>query len=123
MRGHFNAMLVWLQTPVADRTVEVNTKTGFSLTAGSYSVRASSTQYGSMTLAANADTSKTATISSVTVTRASLFYGGLNTDEATDQNDAVFSNITLTNATTVTAARATSTNSNVTVQFNVLELF
>lgn len=123
MKSFFDALAVWTQIPVANRTVEVNTKTGFSLTAGSYSVRASSTQYGNMTLASNTDVTKTATISSVTATRASLFNGGFDTDEATDQNDAVFTRITLTNATTVTATRATSTSSNVIQAFNVAEFF
>ena len=38
MRAYFNPITVWSQTLVADRTVEVNTKAGFSLTAGSYVV-------------------------------------------------------------------------------------
>lgn len=115
MSRTFSPLAVWQQIPLANRTI--------TLPAGSYSVRASSTQYGSMTLAANTETSKTATISSVTTTRTSLFNGGFETDESTDQNDAVFTRITLTNATTVTANRTTSTSSNVTQDFNVVELF
>ena len=48
-----------------------NDKTGYSLTAGSYSVRASSNQRGTATIANTADAASI-TISSVTTTRASV---------------------------------------------------
>ena len=40
MSRTFSPLAVWVGVPVANRLVEVNTKTGFSLTAGSYSVNA-----------------------------------------------------------------------------------
>lgn len=112
-----SALAVWQQIPVANRTVEVNTKTGFSLTAGSYSVRASSTASGQISLAGV--TSATATISSVTTTRAVVHYLGQQTDTDSYRHS---SNLTLTNATTVTASRADNV-SNVYTNWNVLELF
>lgn len=117
MKGHFNPTLVWLQVPVADRTVEVNTKTGFSLTAGSYSVRASSTQRGQVSSAATSDTGA---ISSVTTTRATEIRNG-NTSNNTSivEGDT---NFTLTNATTITVAKGASTGTSVTT-FVVTELF
>ena len=113
-----NLLAVWQQIPVANRTVEVNTKTGFSLTAGSYSVRASSAQTGTVTII-NTATTGTAAITSVTTTRAYLIYGGFQTD--TD-NVTDATRIILTNATTVTATRYTSGGASV-VDFNVQELF
>jgi len=106
MRTFFDALAVWTQVPVASRLVEVNTKTGFSLTAGSYSVRASSTQFGSVTLAGVA--SNTATITSVTTTRAILDHGGI--EAGTTAIDRALIRTTLTNATTVTATKATATD-------------
>ena len=99
-----------------------NDKTGYSLTAGSYSVRASSTQLGTIVLASGVDTTKTGAISSVTTTRANVQFGGFSTDNAS-ANDTQFTRITLTNATTVTATRVSNTASNVTIEYNVLELF
>ena len=113
-----NSSQIWSQVPVASRTVEVNTKTGFSLTAGSYSVRASSTQTGIISI--NGATSVTATISSVTTTRASLSSLHFRTDATTDPT--VQSNLELTNATTVTGLKVTSTN-NSAHQYQVMEFF
>lgn len=118
MRSFFNPNVVWSQTLVADRTVEVNTKTGFSLTAGSYSVLASSTQTGSLALASV--TSNTATISSVTTTRACLTPGQSETDAVTFPSAIL--RWVLTNATTVTVSRANGTGTP-TVQYTVVELF
>ena len=119
MRG-FNPWPVWSQIPVANRLVEVNTKTGFSLTAGSYVVRASSTQEYTANL--SAATSTTATISSVTTTRAILAWTGLRSTDASIVNDRVLCTHVITNATTVTIAKGTGTESS----FNagrVLEIF
>ena len=108
MSRELNAAQIWSQVPVANRLIEVNTKTGFSLTAGSYSVRASSTQRGS--IAMNNTASNTATISSVTVTRATEDYNGNTINSSSSQNEA-FSTIALTAATTVTCTRNNGTNS------------
>ena len=112
-----SALQVWTQVPVANRTVEVNTKTGFSLTAGSYAVLASSTQHGQVSSAA---TSATATISSVTTTRATEQKNGNRTnDTSIVESDT---NLTLTNGTTITVGKTNSTGNPVT-QFSVTELF
>lgn len=104
MSRQLNPSQVWTQYPVASRLVEVNTKTGFSLTAGSYAVLASSTQGGVINV--GSAYSNTATISSVTTTRATVYYGG-GTYAVAAGNDGG-SRITLTNATTVTANRGTN---------------
>jgi hypothetical protein len=117
------ALAVWTQVPVALRTVEVNTKTGFSLTAGSYSVRASSTQRGTVSLTS---TSATATISSVTTTRANESYTGdtNGTGASSGADNRYFSvRIILTAATTITGAVASSDGSNIVPAFTVEELF
>ena len=80
-------------------------KTGYSLTAGSYSVRASSTQRGTITVTT---TSNTASISSVTVTRAEEGFLGAIVDAdagggTADILEESLVRIDLTNATTVTA--------------------
>lgn len=74
-----------------------NDKTGYALTAGSYSVRASSSQRGTITVD---NTSQTASISSVTTTRATEGHlgGSLNAN-----GGHVY--ITLTSATVVTATQ------------------
>ena len=113
-----SAIQVWSQVPVASRTVEVNTKTGFSLTAGSYVVRASSTQSGYASLSGVAQA--TATISSVTTTRTHYSYAGGQFDQ--DPNAQSFVRLTLTNATTITGDKSSSTGSG-TGQFSVVELF
>ena len=96
-------------------------KTGYSLTAGSYVVRASSTQYGSISI--DSATSATATISSVTTTRAVLGAMGMTTSENAGNLSIALSRFTLTNATTVTGTKNTATGGNVVLPFNVLELF
>ena len=119
MRG-FNPLAVWAQVPVANRLVEVNTKTGFSLTAGSYSVRASSTQTAEVGL--NGATSTTSAISSVTTTRACLTFSGCASDTESVVNDQMHTRVLLTNATTVTIAKGTAT-SNSSTNFQVMEFF
>src|SRR3990167_5846777 len=107
---------VWSKVPVANRLVEVNTKTGFSLTAGSYSVRASSTQYGSISEAVT--TTEVFTCSSVTVTRAVLQHlGSSHTKPGTPASSGVSGDwnnwrITLTDATTVTFTRTATASDN-----------
>ena len=115
----FNPLSVWTLTPVASRTVEVNTKTGFSLTAGSYAVRASSTQIAELTIL-NATSSNTATVSSVTTTRASLRHAGAAAPNQTIDN--CITAVLLTNATTVTARRIGSTGAPE-VRFELNEFF
>ncbi len=79
MKSGVSANQLWTQVPVANRLIEVNTKTGFSLTAGSYSVRASSNQTGTASFALSA-TSGTAAISAVTLVRACILPTGFSND-------------------------------------------
>ena len=94
-----------------------NDKTGYSLTAGSYVVRASSTQIGSTNSAA---ASVTATISSVTTTRAMLDKNGQQAN-----NTSIVecdTGVEITNATTVTVYKTNATGATIT-SFMVMELF
>lgn len=93
-----------------------NDKTGYSLTAGSYSTRASSTQRG--TVAISAALSGTASISSVTLVRAIETWSGQSVN-ANDVSDV--SRVALTAVTTVTANVGTSSSS--TTAFVVQEDF
>lgn len=104
------AIQVWTQVPVASRTVNVNDKTGFSLTAGSYVVTGT-VQAGTITHASLSG-SATATISSVTEAKTGLFYLGDSWPSSTDTGATTFNSlgvhktrIALTNATTVTSTR------------------
>lgn len=67
----------------------------------------SSIQRGTITIAAGATTG-TATISSVTTSRAFLIICGYTTDNTSENGAEVMPRITLTNATTITATRNTS---------------
>ena len=123
MKSGISANQLWTQQPVASRLVEVNTKTGFSLTAGSYIVRASSTQATVITVAAGGYTN-TVTISSVTTTRAFPNFNGLsyNTNDTNPVN--TFCRMELTNGTTITGARAGSPSpGNATMALMVIEFF
>lgn len=101
----FNPLAVWTQVPLTNRTVTVGDKTGYSLTAGSYSIRASSTQHGTGTVASSSS-SGSATISSVTTTRASHSYGGHSDDlNNTPIAEAAWMRSTLAGATSVTGVR------------------
>jgi hypothetical protein len=100
----------------------VGDKTGYSLTAGSYSTRASSTQRGTVTIAA-ADLTATAAISSVTTTRAHETYSGQLTSADAGEH-LVQARMDLTNATTITATRWVQSGVNaITVGFTVPEYF
>ena len=114
-----SALQVWTQVPVASRTVEVNTKTGFSLTAGSYTLHATSNQRGQMDPGDTFST-VTATISSVTLTRTNLAYTGNDSGQSTVSNTSL--RLTLTNATTVTATRS-GTTGNARVEYQIEETF
>ena len=83
--------------------VTVSDKTGFSLTAGSYSVRASSMQRG--VIQVTSAFSGTATVSSVTTTRAQCAQQGERYDTTGQDVYQQKCDLVLTNATTVTATR------------------
>ena len=99
----------------------VNDKTGYSLTAGSYSIRASSVQRGSISVTSG---SNTASISSVTTTRAPETYSGAQY-AAGISNDTgqSWNRIDLTDSTTVTATRNSGDTTASTVGFVVPEFF
>ena len=118
MSRQLNPSQIWSQLPVASRTVEVNTKTGFSLTAGSYSVRASSTQTGLLSL--NGVSSNTLGISSVTKTRSVIGWMGVNCNTA--PANQILTYIDFTSAVLLTAYKGDATG-NANTAWSVLELF
>jgi hypothetical protein len=106
-------------TPVASRTVTASTvsdKTGYSLTAGSYVVRASSSQR--VAIALTAVSVATGTITSVTTTRASC--AGTWRGSTNQQESACV--VYISAATTVTAQRDSGAN-NANAYAEVWELF
>lgn len=108
-----NLLAVWQQIPIANRTV--------TIPAGSYSVRPSSTQLGSIVMVSLSV--NTAAISSVTTTRTTLGYTGVkNYTGSAALYSAVGSLLVLTNSTTVTASRGDSTGTT-TLGYSILELF
>lgn len=109
MSRGFNPFVVWSQVPVANRTVEVNTKTGFSLTAGSYVVRASSSQRATAAFA-NGGTTVSILISSVTTTRATATGNGTGDSGGITASHGSPVYVQLTAATTVTATRGSGTD-------------
>lgn len=121
MSRGFNPWPVWSQVPVANRLVEVNTKTGFSLTAGSYAVRASSSQRANATFSTSATVD--VTIASVTTTRATAIAMGSSrgTDSYAGSQDEARGAVSA--ATTVTFTRTGSTRTDVAYATEVLEIF
>jgi hypothetical protein len=101
MSRELNPSQIWSQVPVANRLIEVNTKTGFSLTAGSYSVRASSNQ---RVFWQDSSVTVDTAISSVTLTRAKEIHNGQNSDNAAAGNVAVYT-CRLTTSTNVQFAK------------------
>lgn len=98
-------------------TVSTNSdKTGYSLTAGSYSIRASSSQHVTGTLA-DSSSSGSISVSSVTTTRTHLAGGGSGSAGSTRQLKAQ-----LTGATTVTITSDSAT-SGVTNAVSLAEYF
>lgn len=76
-------------------------KAGFTLTAGSYSIRASGYQRGTIALGANG--SATATITAVTLARAALTMLGQRSNDGVGTNLQWFAILQLTATNTVTA--------------------
>ena len=118
MSRQLNPSQVWSQVPVANRLIEVNTKTGFSLTAGSYVVRASSIQRGLIT---GSTSTLTATISSVTTTRAAENRNGVRTDG--NNVSETMTNVQLTDATTITVTKNADAGITSRTPYVVTELF
>ena len=124
MSRQLNSSQIWSQVPVASRTVEVNTKTGFSLTAGSYSVRASSMQRGAGNMSGTTADVNT-TVSSVTLIRACASHDGWASGQsgsAVPQQTVT----TLNSTTNVNASRnsaGTLGGDNLQTSFTVQEYF
>lgn len=81
-----------------------------------------SNQFGTITITPGNSTA-TATITSVDVTKALLNWLGESDDQVTMVPSKALARITLTNATTVTATRNTTTTDTVIVGFQVMEFF
>lgn len=122
--GAISPYMFWSQVPLANRTVTITTnndKTGYSLTAGSYSVRASSTQRGLILETAGGVGFNTATISPVTTTRAMETHNGAHVTATLTYSG--FGRIDLTNSTTVTLTREDDGGLDLRCTFTVYELF
>lgn len=117
------ARAVWNYLTVASRTVTVTTnndktgytastvsdKTGYSLTAGSYSIRASSVQRGTINISAGtSQPTNTLTISAVTTTRAPEAYAGVTCSAGSAASLDFMAYLQLTSTTAVTATRSVS---------------
>lgn len=94
-------------------------KTGYSLTAGSYVIHATNNQRGNTTLSGSAITD--ATISSVTTTRTRCAYLGNDASSTSDQTHA-HGRTELLNSTTVRNQRV-GTNAAIIVNWEVEETF
>ena len=118
MSRQLNPSQVWSQVPVANRLIEVNTKTGFSLTAGSYTVRASSCQRA--LVASGGPLTTNTTVSSVTLTRAIENLNGSSTNNP-DVSGALY-NMRLTSTTNVQVEKGVNIGAG-NQTFSVNELF
>ena len=92
-----------------------------TLPAGTYSIRASSYQRGTMTL--NSSASGSATISSVTLTRAQETLSGFDSNYVGDDNGIILHRMALTGATTIAGSRQVAGGNNTTLAFTVVEDF
>ena len=110
MKSGLSANQLWTQQPVASRLVEVNTKTGFSLTAGSYSVLESSTQRGTVSIVdGSTSSSATASIASVSLTQSKEGYLGYAYGNDSNVPDGqTLARIAITGTTTLTMTRLRS---------------
>lgn len=105
----------------------VGDKSGYSLTAGSYSVRASSTQRGALTIS-EGSTTGTASVTSVTMTRAfapgvGYALNGAGVDTQLEHANA-HCRAELTASTTMTATRgATNCGTDTKAAYELGELF
>ena len=114
-----NALAVWQQIPVANRTVEVNTKTGFSLTAGSYVVTGTVVR-GTIAIA-NAATN-TAAISAVTLAKTQCAHSGQHSNIGGGDASIFEIMVELTSTTVVTATRDSVAATASTVAYEVCPL-
>ncbi len=111
MHGGLQAISVWTQVPVASRTI--------TLPAGSYAIHVTSNQRGNINVAGASTV--TAAVSSVTITRSHMGYGG---NDSTDNDVSKGSiRLSLTNATTVSADCAVATATASRVSYEVEETY
>lgn len=101
-------------------TRSITDKAGFSLTAGSYALHATSNQRAVITV--NSAVSNTAAISTVTVTRTSLDYLGQKT-HATSGLDTASVYLTLTSSIVVTATSDGVGTNTVVASFEIEETY
>jgi hypothetical protein len=106
MRG-FNPIPVWTNVPLATKTASV----------------IKSIQRGTITIA-DASTTNTATISSVSTSKSLVLFGGFSTTYASSDNvSRVAGRVELTDSTTVTATRASSSGGSMVVAYQVVEFY
>lgn len=106
------ANAIWTLVAVGSRTVEVNTKTGFSLTAGSYSIRASDVQGFVVGIANGQGPPVNTTIAAVTLARASLDYCASSGDVNTVGNSSAGCYLAINSTTNVQMQRENSSGIN-----------
>ena len=119
MKSGISANQLWTQQPVGSRLVEVNSKTGFSLTAGSYSVLPSNQQRGSAGTVGNLNTD--VTISSVTMNRANAYWSGTTGFDSSATSGAIWHRVELQAATNVRLIKGTTANYTATCAFALTE--
>ena len=90
-------------------SIDAGAKTGYSLTAGSYSIRATSYQRGTAGFSGTTTTADLA-ISAVTLTRATAFYNGARFNSATIANADIATTAVLNSTTTGRIAREVATD-------------
>lgn len=116
LNPHQIAHAVWNLIAVTSRTVEVNTKTGFSLATSSSGV-IKSIQRGTITIAVGGANTQTATITAVVVAKTRLAHLGQTATAA-----GATARIALTDTTTITATRDNAFNANeITVSYEAVE--
>lgn len=100
-----------------------NDKTAYSLTAGSYVVRASSNQRGTVSVTSATSNTTALPISSVTLTRAKLMSGGFDTNSGAGSMPPGDQPYQTLQATTVTQTRGAAGGDTTISSFDVEELF
>jgi|TARA_R110000824_G_scaffold21078_6_gene78862 hypothetical protein len=129
MSRYVDVFGVWSQIPVANRLVEVNTKTGFTaavsdktgftLTAASYSILPSNQQRGASGTTSNLNTD--VTVSSVTMNRANAYWSGTTGFDSSAPDGAIWHRVELQSTTVCRLIKATTANYTATCAFALTE--
>jgi hypothetical protein len=119
VKSGLSANQLWTQQPVESRLVEVNTKTGFSLTSGSYSILPSNQQRGSAGTTSNTNTD--VTVSSVTMNRANAYWSGTTGFDSSPTQAAIWHRVELQASTNVRLIKGTTANYTATCAFALTE--